>query len=155
MRKLTILSALFAGTLALGCGSSRSGGPAQPNNVTGRAATTTTGIDSTGNPAPGTATGVNPGLAPNPSEQPGIESGDSMDQPVAPNPGASDGQGTTSPSGTDASGDVNGNPDQTGSSPTDTTTTKPDRSGSSTGTTSTPDNSGTTTSPSGGSANPK
>ena len=134
MRKLSILATLFAGTLALGCGSTRSSGPAQPNNVSGQAATTGTGVDSVGNPAPGTATGTPPGTAADPAEQPGIESGEGIDS-TAPNPSADDGQGTTSPSSTDAAGDINGNPDQ-GTTPTpppsdDSTTTTPDNTTSS------------------------
>lgn len=106
MRKLTIISTLFAGTLALGCGSMRpDGASTQPNNVTGQAATTTTGVDSTGNPAPGTATGTPPGTAADPNEQPGVESGATRDTSTAPKPNVPGGQGTKGTSTTDAAGD--------------------------------------------------
>jgi hypothetical protein len=83
MKKLTMLSAGLAAALAvsgLGC-SHNEPAPAAPNSVSGKAGTTTTGIDATGNPAPGTATGDPAGRAADPATPPG-----QTEQPPTANP---------------------------------------------------------------------
>ena len=58
MKKLTFLSSVLAGAfLVLGCSHENTAPPTTPNTMTGRAGTTATGVDSTGNPAAGTITG--------------------------------------------------------------------------------------------------
>jgi hypothetical protein len=82
--KKSIFATLLAGALALGCSSMRphDNTTVQPNAVTGAAGTTSTGIDSTANPTPGTASGVPAGKAANPDEPPGIESDTNRDVPA-------------------------------------------------------------------------
>src|SRR6266545_5772670 len=93
MKRTGLFSALLAGALAsAGCSHNKTG-VAQPNNMTGRAATTSSGTDSVGNVAPGDATGPNAPRAPNPGETPGQETGGGPDQQQPPadrgiNPGA-------------------------------------------------------------------
>jgi hypothetical protein len=86
--KRSLLMSVLAGAFALGCSPMRhdentARPPVQaqqqpetePNAVTGAAATTNTGVDTTANPAAGDATGQTGTVAPNRSEPPGLEGG--------------------------------------------------------------------------------
>jgi hypothetical protein len=85
MKRMSLLASLLAGAMAFGCSSMRPHeNTAQPNAVTGAAGTTGTGIDTTGNPEAGTATGAAGTRAPNPDEQPGLETGETMDSTAEP-----------------------------------------------------------------------
>jgi hypothetical protein len=81
-RFTSILASVFAASaLAIGgMGCAHTMTPNGPNNVSGSAATTTTGVDSTGNAAPGTATGTAGTRTPDPSEPPGVQTGSPIDQ---------------------------------------------------------------------------
>ena len=80
MKRMSLLASLFAGAMAFGCGSMRPNeNTAQPNTVTGAAGTTSSGVDTMGNPTPGNATGQTGTMAPNPDEAPGIETGTDRD----------------------------------------------------------------------------
>jgi len=94
--KRSLITSILAGAFAFGCGSMRPSEntaqppqaktepETQPNAVTGAAGTTGTGIDSTGNPEAGDATGQTGTQAPNPNEQPGLETGETQDTTKRP-----------------------------------------------------------------------
>ncbi len=85
MKRTGLIVSLLAGVFFVGCANMRPyDKDVEPFAVTGKAATTTTGIDSVGNLAPGTATGLNSGRAANPDQPPGVETGTNRDQKTEP-----------------------------------------------------------------------
>ncbi len=85
MQRTTLIVSFLAGVFLVGCSSMRPyEKQTEPFAVTGQAATTTTGIDSMANPAPGTSTGIGAGRAADPNQPPGVETGGTRDKKTEP-----------------------------------------------------------------------